>query len=83
MGLKNLRGGQPPAAARQQQDPMQISRQLGQNTGSMMQQVGLNVPQGLNGNGQGAMDHLLKSGQISQQQYDQAFQFARRLLGKR
>lgn len=82
MGLKNLIGGQPPAAARQQ-DPMQIARQLGQNTSGMMQQVGVNVPQNLNGNGQGAMDHLLKSGQISQQQYDQAFEFARKLLGRK
>lgn len=82
MGLKNLRGGQPQEPGNQQ-DPMQIARQLGQNTSGMMQQVGLNVPQNLNGNGQGAMDHLLKSGQINQQLYDQAFAFARRLLGRK
>ena len=82
MGLHNLRGGQPPQQA-QQQDPMQIARQLGQDTSGMMGKVGLNVPQNLNGNGMGAMDHLLKSGQINQQQYDQAMQFARKLLGRR
>lgn len=83
MGLRNLLGGQPPQQAQQQQAPMQIARQLGQDTSGMMGKVGLNVPSNLNGNGMGAMDHLLKSGQINQQQYDQAMQFARKLLGRR
>ena len=83
MGLHNLRGGQPPQQGQQQQDPMQIARQLGQDTSGMMGKVGLNVPQNLNGNGMGAMNHLLQSGQINQQQYDQAMQFARKLLGRK
>lgn len=83
MGLHNLRGGQPQQQAQQQQDPMQIAQQIGQNTSGMMQRVGLNIPANMNGNGMGAMNHLLQSGQISQKQYDQAMQFARKMLGRK
>lgn len=83
MGLHNLFGGGQRTQQEQPKDPMQIARQLGQNTSGMMQSVGLNIPASMNGNGMGAMNHLLKSGQINQQQYDQAMQFARKLLGGR
>lgn len=83
MGLHNLFGGGQRPPQGQQKDPMQIARQLGQNTSGMMQSVGLNIPASMNGNGMDAMNHLLKSGQINQQQYDQAMQFARKLLGGR
>lgn len=50
---------------------MQLVQQLKNNPMSMLSRAGLNVPQGAN-NPQAIIQHLLNSGQITQEQYNQA-----------
>lgn len=54
---------------------MQMLTQFKQNPMAMLQQAGLNVPNNIN-DPQAMIEHLMKSGQITQQQYDQARQMA-------
>ena len=54
-------------------NPMQTLQQLRQNPAQMLRQVGLNVPENLNDPNQ-IIQHLMNSGQISQQRYEQARQ---------
>lgn len=56
-------------------NPMQMLQQLRQNPAQMLRQAGLNVPDNLNDPNQ-IIQHLMNSGQISQQRYEQARQMA-------
>ena len=56
-------------------NPMQMLQQLQQNPVQMLRQAGLNVPDNLNDPNQ-IIQHLMNSGQISQQRYEQARQMA-------
>lgn len=56
-------------------NPMQMLQQLRQNPVRMLRQAGLNVPDNLNDPNQ-IIQHLMNSGQISQQRYEQARQMA-------
>lgn len=55
---------------------MGMLAQFKQNPTAMLQRAGFNVPQGV-GSPQQIVQHLMNSGQLSQQQYDQARQMAR------
>lgn len=57
---------------------MQMLQQLRQNPVQMLRQAGLNVPDNLNDPNQ-IIQHLMNSGQISQQRYEQARQMAAQL----
>lgn len=50
--------------------------QIKQNPMQFVAQRGFNLPQGMNDPNQ-IIEHLMKSGQITQQQYDRAVQMAR------
>lgn len=56
-------------------NPMQMLQQLRQNPVQMLRQAGLNVPDNLNSPND-IIQHLMNSGQISQQRYEQARQIA-------
>lgn len=56
-------------------NPMQMLQQLRQNPVQMLRQAGLNVPDNLN-DPNAIIQHLMNSGQISQQRYEQARQMA-------
>ena len=56
-------------------NPMQMLQQLRQNPAQMLRQAGLNVPDNLNDPNQ-IIQHLMNSGQVSQQRYEQARQMA-------
>ena len=54
-------------------NPMQMLQQLQQNPMQFLRQAGYNVPENLNDPNQ-IIQHLMNSGQISQQKYEQARQ---------
>lgn len=56
-------------------NPMQMLQQLRQNPVQMLRQAGLNVPENLTSPND-IIQHLMNSGQISQQRYEQARQMA-------
>lgn len=56
-------------------NPMQMLQQLRQNPVQVLRQAGLNVPDNLNDPNQ-IIQHLMNSGQVSQQRYEQARQTA-------
>jgi len=56
-------------------NPMQMLQQLRQNPVQMLRQAGLNVPDNLNSPND-IIQHLMNSGQISQQNYERARQMA-------
>ena len=58
-----------------QMNPMQMLQQLRQNPVQMLRQAGLNVPDNLN-DPNAIIQHLMNSGQVSQQRYEQARQMA-------
>lgn len=66
-----LIGGQQPQA-----NPMQMLQQLRQNPIQFLQRAGMNVPQGMN-DPNAIIQHLMNTGQVSQQRYNQAVQMAR------
>ena len=53
--------------------------QFRQNPMQYMLQKGMNIPQNIGNNPNAIVQHLLNTGQISQQQYNQAAQMARML----
>lgn len=57
-------------------NPFQMINQIKQNPMQFVAQRGFNLPQGMNDPNQ-IIEHLMKSGQITQQQYDRAVQMAR------
>lgn len=58
-----------------QMNPMQMLQQLRQNPAQMLRQAGLNVPDNLNDPNQ-IIQHLMNSGQVSQDAYNKARQMA-------
>lgn len=56
-------------------NPMQMLAQLKQNPLGMLRQYGFNVPANLN-DPNAIIQHLMNSGQINQQQFNQAQQMA-------
>lgn len=56
-------------------NPMQMLQQLQRNPVQMLRQAGLNVPDNLTSPND-IIQHLMNSGQISQQRYEQARQMA-------
>lgn len=56
-------------------NPIQMLQQLRQNPVQVLRQAGLNVPDNLN-DPNAIIQHLMNSGQISQQRYEQARQMA-------
>lgn len=53
---------------------MSLFNRLTQNPSQTLVEMGLNIPSELSNNPQGIVQHLLNSGQISQQQVNQAMQ---------
>ena len=51
----------------------QLISQIRQNPAGMLQQAGLNIPSGMN-DPQQILQHLLNSGQVPQQRYQQIMQ---------
>lgn len=56
-------------------NPMQMLQQLQQNPAQMLRQAGLNVPDNLSSPND-IIQHLMSSGQVSQEQYNRARQMA-------
>ena len=59
-------------------NPMQMLAQLRSNPLGMLRQAGFNIPDNIN-NPQAIIQHLMNSGQLSQNQVNQAQQMARNL----
>lgn len=57
----------------QQNNPMQMIQQIRSNPYQFLLNKGLNIPQTMS-NPQDIVNHLMKSGQVSQQQYNNAVQ---------
>lgn len=60
-----------------QMNPMQMLQQLRQNPVQVLRQAGLNIPDNLS-DPNAIIQHLMNSGQVSQQRYEQARQMAAR-----
>lgn len=58
-------------------NPMQMVQQLRSNPMQFIRQAGFNIPQNLS-DPNAIIQHLMNSGQISQQRYEQARQMAMR-----
>ena len=56
-------------------NPIQMLQQLKSNPIQFLQRAGLNIPQNLN-DPNAIIQHLMNSGQVSQQQYERARQMA-------
>ena len=56
-------------------NPMQMLNMMRQNPIGFLMQRGMNIPQGMN-NPNEIIEHLMKTGQISQTQYDNAVRMA-------
>ena len=65
--------------AMQTANPMQMILQLRNNPVAFLQQRGLNIPSNLN-DPNAIIQHLMNSGQISQQSYDRARQMAQQFM---
>lgn len=76
MGLKNLAQGQQP-------DPNQIARQLQSNTAGMLNQAHMNVPKEQQGSVNSIVEHLLRTGQITQKQWEEAQRKAAAFRGRK
>lgn len=74
-------GGVPmmPKSAPMQMNPLQLVSQIKANPMQFLQRAGLNVPQNLN-DPNAIIQHLMNSGQVSQERYNQARQMAERFL---
>lgn len=57
-------------------NPMQMLSQLKSNPMALLRQAGFNVPQNIN-DPQSIIQHLMNSGQLTQDQFNQAQQMAR------
>ena len=55
---------------------MQMLQQFKANPMQMLMQRRMNIPQGMTNDPQAILNHLLQTGQISQQQVNQAYQMA-------
>lgn len=63
--------------APQQMNPMQMLQQFKNNPMEFIKKAGFNVPENMN-NPNDIIQHLMNTGQISQQRYDQAVKMAQR-----
>ena len=61
----------------QQMNPMQMLQQLKNNPMEFIKKAGFNVPENIS-NPNDIIQHLMNTGQISQQRYDQAVKMAQR-----
>ena len=61
----------------QQMNPMQMLQQLRSNPVAFIKQAGFTVPGNLS-NPNDIIQHLMNTGQVSQQRYDQALRMAQR-----
>ena len=61
---------------------MQMVSQFKQNPMQMLTQMKLNVPQNLMNDPQAIINHLMQTGQVNQQQVNQAYQALQRFGGK-
>ena len=77
-GLFKALGGIP---QNQQMNPMQMGQQLRANPLQFLSKAGYKVPQNLN-DPNAIIQHLMNTGQVSQQRYEQARQMAARFMGK-
>lgn len=60
-------------------NPLQMLQQLKANPMQFLMQKRMNLPQGMSMNDpQAILNHLLQTGQVSQQQINQAYQMAQR-----
>lgn len=62
-------------------NPMQMLQQLQQNPVQFLKQAGLNIPDNLNSPND-IIQHLMNSGQVSQEAYNRARQMANRFAHK-
>lgn len=62
-------------------NPLEMLNQIKQNPMGFLVQRGLNVPQDIVNDPNKIIEHLMKSGQVSQQQYDMAVQMAKQFKG--
>ena len=62
-------------------NPMQMLQQLQQNPVQFLKQAGLNIPDNLNSPND-IIQHLMNSGQVSQERYEQARQMVNRFAKK-
>lgn len=62
-------------------NPMQMLQQLQQNPVQFLKQAGLNIPDNLNSPND-IIQHLMNSGQVSQEAYNRARQMANRFTHK-
>lgn len=62
-------------------NPMQLLQQLQQNPVQFLKQAGLNIPDNLNSPND-IIQHLMNSGQVSQEAYNRARQMANRFAHK-
>lgn len=77
-GLFKALGGMP---QNQQMNPMQMVQQLRANPLQFLSKAGYKVPQNLN-DPNAIIQHLMNTGQVSQQRYEQARQMAAKLTGR-
>ena len=68
--------------AMQKPIPMQMLMQIKNNPMAFLQRAGMRVPSNMN-DPNAIIQHLLNSGQISQQKYDQARQMAQQFMRSR
>jgi hypothetical protein len=59
-------------------NPMQLLQQLSSNPMQFLMQMKLNVPSNILGDPNAIVNHLLSTGQVSQQQVNRAYQMAQR-----
>ena len=57
-------------------NPLQMINQIRQNPIGFLMQRGINVPQNIANDPNAIIDHLMKSGQITQEQYNNAVKMA-------
>lgn len=67
-----------PMIPQQQPNMMQMLQQLRSNPMRMLQQAGFQIPQNLN-DPNAIIQHLMQSGQLSQDRYNQLYQMAQRI----
>ena len=65
--------GAPMGAAMRGQNPMQFLQRLQQNPAQFLKELGLDIPANM-GDPNAIIQHLMNSGQVSQQQYNAARQ---------
>lgn len=67
-----------PMIPQQQPNMMQALQQLRSNPMQVLQQAGFRIPQNLN-DPNAIIQHLMQSGQLSQDRYNQLYQMAQRM----